>query len=571
MRWSNAYIPTAKEDPSEAEIVSHKLMIRAGMIKKVGAGIYTLLPLGLRVTRKVERIVREEMDRIGALELLMPVLSPAELWKETGRWDVYGELLMRLKDRHNRDFVLGPTHEEVITDLVRGPVRSYRQLPLTLYQIQTKFRDEFRPRFGLMRGREFIMKDAYSFNRDEQCLDKSYKDMYGAYEAIFKRCGLNFRPVLADPGDIGGDASHEFMVLAGTGESAVISCSNEECGYAATDETAESTIQDSLVSGDALPLSEVHTPNMKTVEEVCSFLKAQPKQLVKTLLYRANDSVVGALIRGDREISEAKLRRALRANLLSMAEPEIVRDVTGAEVGFAGPVGIRDVELIADPTVIEMKNFITGANKTDYHMTNVNAERDFKPSVIADITTASAGDSCIRCGSKLNVHRGIEVGQVFKLGAKYSSSMNATFTDENGNEAPFLMGCYGIGVTRTVAAAIEQNYDENGIIWPPAIAPYQAIITPVAVGDQEIMAVAEKLYSALCKRHIETLLDDRDERPGVKFKDADLVGIPLRITIGSRGLKEGKVEIQIRRTGERKDAPTDSAVNTIVQLLDEVH
>lgn len=571
MRWSKAYIPTTKEDPAEAETVSHKLMLRSGMIKKVGSGIYTLLPLGLIVTRKVEQIVREEMNRIGALELFMPVLSPAELWKETGRWNVYGDELMRLKDRHSRDFVLGPTHEEVITDLVRGRVRSYRQLPLTLYQIQTKFRDEIRPRFGVVRGREFIMKDAYSFNRDEQCLDKTYRDMYGAYEAVFRRCGLRFRPVLADSGAIGGDLTHEFMVLADTGESRVISCPSDECAYAATDETAESIIENSASDDKHLPLSEVHTPNMKTVEEVCSFLKTDPRRLVKTILYKADGEVAGALIRGDREISEPKLRRALGVDVLTMADADTVRGLTGAEVGFAGPVGLKDVKLIADRTVTKMANFITGANRTDYHLTNVNCNRDFSPQLVDDITVAASGDKCIRCGRTLTEYRGIEVGQVFKLGKKYSIAMNATFNDENGAEVPFTMGCYGIGITRTVAAAIEQNHDENGIIWPPSIAPYQVLITPVAVGDEAIMSAAERIYSELCEKGVEVLLDDRDERPGVKFKDADLVGIPLRVTVGSRGLKQGKVEIRIRRTGEDRDTPLADAVENIIKLLSEVN
>ncbi len=571
MRWSKAYIPTTKEDPAEAEVISHKLMLRAGMIKKVGAGIYTLLPLGLIVARKVEQIVREEMNRIGALELLMPALSPAELWKETGRWDVYGEELMRMKDRHKRDFVLGPTHEEIVTDMVRGRLRSYRQLPVTLYQIQSKFRDEIRPRFGVMRGREFIMKDAYSFNRDEECLDKTYWDMHGAYNAIFRRCGLKFRPVLADSGAIGGDVTHEFMVLAGTGESRVISCPSDDCAYAATDETAESVIDRTGADGEPEPIAEVRTPNMKTVEEVCSFLKTEPSNLVKTILYKNGDEVVGALIRGDREICEPKLLRALRTELLAMADAQTVRGASGAEVGFAGPVGIKGVRLVADKSVMEMANFVTGANRTDYHLTNVNPERDFSPDVVADITLASAGDKCIRCGRELTEYRGIEVGQIFKLGKKYSSAMNALFTDEKGNEAPFVMGCYGIGVTRTVAASIEQNHDENGIIWSPSIAPYQVLITPISVQDEELMSVAEKTYSELCGRGVETLLDDREERPGVKFKDGDLIGIPLRVTVGSRGLKRGKLEVRLRRTGETHEVPLENAVEKIMELLNEVN
>jgi prolyl-tRNA synthetase len=570
MRWSKAHIPTTKEDPAEAEVVSHKLMLRAGMIKKVGAGIYSLLPLGFIVVQKIEQIVREEMNRAGALEVLFPILSPAELWQETGRWDIFGAELMRLKDRHKRDFVLGPTHEEVVTDLVRGRVRSYKQLPLTLYQIQTKFRDERRPRFGMMRGREFIMKDAYSFNRDEECLEKSYRDMYDAYDAIFRRCGLRFRPVLGDSGAIGGDFTHEFMVLADTGESVVISCPSDDCAYAATDETAESVIENISADGDPKVYDEVHTPGMKTVEDVCSFLKAESQTLVKTILYRNGDEVVGALIRGDREICEPKLLRALQTELLDMADAGTVADVSGAEVGFAGPVGLKGVKLVADKTVMEMKNFITGANKTDYHLTNVNPGRDFSPDVVADISLALAGDKCVRCGRELTQYRGIEVGQVFKLGKKYSESMNAVFTEEDGTEVPFLMGCYGIGVTRTAAAAIEQNHDENGIIWPRAIAPYQVLITPISNKDEDLMAVAEKTYVQLCELGVETLLDDRDERPGVKFKDGDLIGIPIRVTVGSRGLKQGKLEVRIRRSGETHEVPLDEATDRIVEMLKEV-
>jgi prolyl-tRNA synthetase len=570
MRWSRAYIPTLKEDPAEAEVASHKLMLRAGLIKKVGAGIYTLLPFGFIVTRKVEQIVREEMNRAGALELLMPILSPAELWQETGRWGVYGDELMRMKDRHKRDFVLGPTHEEVITDLVRGRLRSYRQLPVTMYQIQTKFRDEIRPRFGVMRCREFLMKDGYSFNRDDECLDRTYWEMHAAYDAIFRRCGLRFRPVLADSGAIGGDVTHEFMVLANSGESLVISCPNDECAYAATDETAEAVIAGAQQSAEPDTLKEVHTPDMKTVEEVCAFLKTEPRNLVKTILYEADGEVVGALIRGDREISEPKLRRALRTDILTMAEGDRVEDLTGAAVGFAGPVGLEKVKLVVDKTVTDMANFITGANKTDYHLMNVNCERDFTPELVADITVAAAGDACIRCGRELTEYRGIEVGQIFKLGRKYSESMNAVFTDENGADVPFTMGCYGIGITRTVAAAVEQNHDENGIIWPPSLAPCQVLITPIAFQEEAIRSVAEDIYIGLRDRGIETLLDDRDERPGVKFNDGDLIGIPLRVTIGSRGLKKGVVEMRFRRTGETREVAVEDAVVSIIAALEEV-
>jgi prolyl-tRNA synthetase len=421
-----------------------------------------------------------------------------------------------------------------------------------------------------MRGREFIMKDAYSFNRNDECLDKTYWDMHAAYDAVFRRCGLRFRPVLADPGAIGGDFSHEFMVLAKTGESLVISCPADECAYAATDETAESVIDDAAPDGGPEPIQEVHTPNMKTVEEVCAFLKVEPRNLVKTILYEADGEAIGALIRGDREICEPKLRRAMRTDIIAMAGPEIVQKLTGADVGFAGPVGLKRVKLIVDKTVTKMTNFVTGANKTDYHFTGVNCERDFSPGIVADITVAAAGDKCIRCGRTLTEYRGIEVGQIFKLGKKYSESMNAVFTDEDGSEIPFTMGCYGIGITRTVAAAIEQNHDENGIIWPRAIAPYHVLITPIAYQEQEIRSVADEIYSGLCEKNIETLLDDRDERPGVKFKDGDLIGIPVRVTIGSRGLKQGKIEVRFRRTGETREVPVENAVEKIIDMLDEV-
>jgi prolyl-tRNA synthetase len=422
----------------------------------------------------------------------------------------------------------------------------------------------------MMRGREFIMKDAYSFNRNEDCLDKSYQDMYDAYSEIFRRCGLRFRPVLGDSGAIGGDFTHEFMVLADTGESVVISCPSDECAYAATDETAESVIENISDDGEPRLFEEVHTPGMKTVEDVCSFLKAESRNLVKTILYKNGDEVVGALIRGDREICEPKLLRALQTELLDMADAGTVADASGAEVGFAGPVGLKGVKLVADKTVMEMTNFITGANKTDYHLTNVNPGRDFSADIVADISLAIAGDKCIRCGRELTQYRGIEVGQVFKLGEKYSKSMNAVFAEEDGSEKPFLMGCYGIGVTRTAAAAIEQNHDDSGIIWPLAIAPYQVLITPISNKDEELMSVAEKTYGQLLELGIETLLDDRDERPGVKFKDGDLIGIPLRVTVGSRGLKQGKLEVRVRRSGETHEIPLDEAVDRIVEMLKEV-
>ena len=563
MLWTKAFIPTLKEDPAEAEIVSHKLMIRAGMMRKLGAGIYTYLPLGWRTIRKVEQIVREEMDRAGAQELLLPILSPAELWKESGRWDEYGKELMRLKDRHEREFALGPTHEEIITHTVRGEVRSYQELPLCLYQIQTKFRDEVRPRFGVMRGREFTMKDAYSFHRDEKSLDDYYQVMNEAYSRIFARCGLNFRAVLADPGIMGGKVTHEFMVLASSGETVVISCPDTKCGYAATTDTA--------IGNPPIPtklkepmegLREVHTPGQKTVEEVAAFLKVPPEKLIKTLVYEAAGKGVVVLIRGDRDVNEAKLQKALRSHEVALAGEETIYKITGAPLGFAGPVKLRlqgsTVRVIADKVTIEgICNGVTGANKTDYHLTGVCEGRDFSVDEWHDLLLVREGDKCPQCGQALTAYRGIEVGQIFKLGKKYSESMGATFSDKDGVAKPFVMGCYGIGVTRTAAATIEQHHDENGIIWPMSIAPYHVEIIPMNVSDEETMKVAGELYRALGEKGVEVLLDDRDERPGVKFKDADLVGIPLRVIVGPKGLAQGKIEIKHRGSKEARllDAP----------------
>lgn len=551
MLWTKALIPTLKEDPAEAEIVSHKLMIRAGLMRKVGAGIYTYLPLGWRTIRKVERIVREEMDRAGAQELLLPILSPAELWRESGRWAEYGKELMRLKDRHDREFALGPTHEEVITSTVRGEVRSYQQLPLCLYQIQTKFRDEVRPRFGVMRGREFTMKDAYSFHRDEESLDDYYQVMNEAYSRIFARCGLDFRAVLADPGIMGGKVSHEFMVLALSGESVVLSCPNHECGYAATTDTADGTPSITTERGGGLEqLREVHTPGQKSVEEVTAFLKVGPEKLIKTLIYQAGEKCVVALIRGDRDVNEAKLQKALKSHEVALADEETIKRITGAPLGFAGPVKLPapsgTVRVIADLTIKGMQNCVTGANKADYHLAGVSEERDFRVDEWHDLLLVREGDKCPQCGQTLTAYRGIEVGQIFKLGKKYSESMGATFSDKDGVAKPFVMGCYGIGVTRTVAAAIEQHHDENGIIWPMSIAPYHVDIIPMNVSDEATMKVAGDLYRALGGKGIEAMMDDRDERPGMKFKDADLVGIPLRVVIGSKGLAQGKVELKRR-------------------------
>ncbi len=546
MRQSQLLIPTLREDPGEAEIVSHRLMLRAGMIRKVAAGIYTYLPLGLRVIRKVERIIREELNKAGAQEVLMPIASPAELWLETGRWDFYGKELFRFKDRHERDFCLGPTHEEVITDLVRREVRSYRQLPANFYQIQTKFRDEIRPRFGLMRGREFIMKDAYSFDADEAGAKESYRKMYEAYKAIFTRCGLTFRPVEADTGLIGGTSSHEFMVLADTGEEGIAVC--DACDYAANVERAE--LREHAHKPPPETLREkrrVPTPGKKTVEEVTAFLKVPATQLVKTLLCRADGKPVAVLVRGDHEINEAKLKKALGATDLVMADPAMVEQLTGAPVGFAGPVGLPSLTMLADLAVKPLTNVVVGGNAADTHWVDVTPGRDFTPHRYADIRNAVAGDACPRCAKPLRIVRGIEVGHVFMLGTKYSEKMKAIYLDKQGQERMMVMGCYGIGVGRTAAAAIEQNHDAKGIIWPAPIAPFHVHVLPLA-DKGKVLEAAIALETGLEKAGIEVLVDDRDERPGVKFNDADLIGCPYQVVIGEKNLFQGLMELKERRT-----------------------
>lgn len=570
MRVSELLNPTLREVPAEAEVISHIMMLRAGMMRKSASGVYTYLPLGYRVIKKVIQIVREEMDRKGGQELMLPIIQPAELWLESGRWDVYGDELFRLKDRHGRDFALGPTHEEIITDLVRGDVRSYKQLPLLLYQIQNKYRDERRPRFGLMRGREFIMKDLYSFDRDQAGLDESYKKMYDAYSRIFSRCGLKFRPVEADAGAIGGTGgTHEFMVMAESGEAAIVYC--DKCDYAANVEKAEAAdIQETSVENQ-LPMEEVHTPGAKTIEEVSGMLKISADKLVKTLIYISDDEPVVALVRGDREINEIKLQNVLGSVQLEMADEQTVKRVTGADTGFAGPVGLEKVRVIADKEVAVMRNAVTGANKTDAHYTNVNLGRDFAPDQVVDIRMVNGGEPCPRCSGKLVEARGIEVGQVFKLGTKYSKALGAKFLDENGKEQLMVMGCYGIGVSRTVAAAIEQNNDKDGIIWPMAIAPYHAIVVPVSTKDEEQVKIAESLYRSLNEKGVETIIDDRNERPGVKFKDADLIGYPIRIVVGSKTIEDGTVEIKHRRTGNVETVKVDSALQLIRKMVgDEI-
>jgi len=565
MRYSQYLLNTLKETPADAEVISHQLMMRAGMIRKIAAGIYSYLPLGLRSIRKVEQIIREEMNRAGAIELLMPMVVPAELWQESTRWEQYGKELLRLKDRKDADFCLGPTHEEVITDIVRREVRSYRQLPLNLYQIQSKFRDEIRPRFGLMRGREFIMKDAYSFDVDEAGADVAYDKMYQAYRRIFERCGLRFRAVEADTGNIGGSSSHEFMVLADSGEDAIVSC--DSCEYAANVEKAELRDAGGDFPVPTQALTKVATPGQRTIEEVAGFLQVEPARLIKTLLLRTDGGeTVAVLLRGDRELNDIKLCRLLGCNEVELADEETVRRVTGAPSGFAGPVGLKG-RILADFEVRAMVDAVTGANEVDTHYTGVACGRDFTVETFADLREAVAGDFCPRCAGKLEVWRGIEVGHVFKLGTKYSQALGATFLDAQGQEQVIFMGCYGIGVGRTVAAAIEQNHDENGIVFPMPIAPFQVIVTMVNPNDAEVCAAAEKLYAELLERGIEVLLDDRDERPGSKFKDADLLGIPLRVTVGARGLKDGALEVQERRSGAREMLPLAEVAEAVAERV----
>lgn len=573
VRYSEYFIPTLKEDPADAEVVSHKLMIRAGMIRKLAAGIYNYLPLGLRCISKVENIVREEMNRAGAIELLMPAVLPAELWEESGRWDYYGKELLRFKDRADREFCIGPTHEEIITDIVRRDVRSYKELPVNLYQIQTKFRDEIRPRFGVMRAREFIMKDAYSFDSSVESAEKSYWAMYEAYTRIFERCGLEFRAVLADTGNIGGNFSHEFMVLAPTGEDIIMSCS--KCDYAANLELAEvgESSESATNEGteDAEPVKEVHTPGMKTVEEVAEHLGVKPSNLIKTMIVTVDGEPLAALVRGDHELSLTKLRKSLGAELVELATPDVIQETTGGKMGFSGPVGLK-TRIIADKSVKDMGVSVTGANKADYHIINVVLGRDYDAELFSDIRVAEDGDKCPSCdGATLESTRGIEVGHVFMLGTKYSEAMSANFIDKDGKEKPFIMGCYGIGIGRTVAAAIEQNHDEGGIIFPEALAPFQVTVLPLKVKDEEVMKASEKIYNELIELGYEAIIDDRDVGPGFKFKDAELIGIPVQVAVGPRTIKEGEAELKVRKTGDSRNIKLDSVVQEVQELLSVIN
>jgi prolyl-tRNA synthetase len=568
MRYSRFFLPTLKEVPAEAEVMSHKLLLRAGMIRKLASGLYSYLPLGLRSLRKVEKIIREEMDRAGAQEVLLPMVQPSELWQESGRWERYGKELLRFEDRHGRASCLGPTHEEVITDIVRKEVRSYRDLPLNLYQIQTKFRDEIRPRFGLLRGREFLMKDAYSFDMDDDALEETYQVMYKAYCRIFERCGLDFRPVEADTGSIGGHASHEFMVMADTGEDQIACCTS--CDYAANVELAP-VIQSpnhQITKSPNHQITMVSTPGKRSVEEVTEFLGISASRLVKTLIVMADNRPVAAFIRGDHELNDVKLKRLLGVEDLNFADEATVQRITGAPVGFAGPVGLpKDLKVVADQDVSTLKNFVTGANEADAHFIGVNWGRDVFMPEFTDIRIIGEGDPCPRCKGKIELKRGIEVGHIFKLGTKYSDALGATFLDADGKKQLTVMGCYGIGVGRTVAAAIEQNHDENGIVFPIPVAPFEVIISLIKVTDAIMSNAAEDIYNGLMAQSVEVLLDDRKERPGVKFKDADLLGIPLRIVVGKRLKEKNEVEITSRATGQTILVKKNEAVEKAVEIL----
>ncbi|WP_312115471.1 proline--tRNA ligase [Brevibacillus reuszeri] len=571
MKQSQMLIPTLREVPADAEIASHKLLLRAGMARQLASGIYTYLPLAIRSLHKIQAIVREEMNNAGGQELLMPAMQPAELWHQTGRWDVYGPELVRLRDRHDRPFALGPTHEEVITSLVRDEINSYKKLPINLYQIQTKFRDEVRPRFGLIRCREFIMKDAYSFDTTQEGLDRNFQAMYDAYTNIFTRVGLNFRAVEADAGAIGGKGTYEFMALCEIGEDTI--AYSEDGDYAANLEKAEVVYHPSEKPAAEAPTREkLHTPGVRTIEQLVQALQIEAKHIIKSLLYRVDDKLVMVLIRGDHELNDVKLKNLYDAAQVGLATEADILAVTGAPAGFVGPVGIdsEKVEIIADNFVQDVYDGVAGANEADYHLTHVVPGRDFTVSRYADLRNITEGDECPRTGSPIKFARGVEVGHVFKLGTKYSKAIGATFLDENGRSQPMIMGCYGIGVSRTIAAVIEQNNDENGIIWPVAVAPFHVHVIPVNVKVEEQRQTSEQVTEALRRAGVEVLFDDRPERAGVKFKDADLIGLPLRITVSDKALQEGTVEVRVRKTGETQDIKLDDLVAEVKAMLARV-
>lgn len=570
MLASRLYSPTLRELPADAVVVSHQYMLKAGMMRKVGNGIYSFLPLAWRSIQKVEKIIREEINKTGAQEIMMPIVQPAELWQKTGRWDVFGPEMFKLKDRNEREYCLGPTHEELVTSLIQMDTTSYKQLPVSVYQIQNKYRDEKRPRFGLMRSREFIMKDGYTFDADEEGLDKQYKLMYDAYSRIFTRCGLTFRPVIADSGAIGGSGSHEFEVLADSGEADIVYCEN--CDFAANIEAVDPLTIKSDIHNDK-EKEIVETPGQHTIEMVCDFLHAPVKQSVKAVVYNVDGLVVLAMVRGDHEVNETKIQHIYNAINVDMASDEDLKKV-GLTAGYISPIGLKrtkEFDILVDPTVMEMQDACCGANEKDKHYIHVNPARDFKDVRVETIRQIEEGDACPHCGGKIVRCRGIEVGQVFKLGTKYSEALHATFLDNQGKSHPFVMGCYGIGVTRTVAASIEQNHDADGIIWPVAIAPYEVVIVPANNKSEEVMEAAKKLYDSMEDSRDEVVLDDRNERAGIKFKDADLIGYSVRVTIGKKWQQTGSVEIKIRRSGEVVEVPLEEAKDKVLEILQTLH
>lgn len=570
MLASKLFAPTLRETPADAEVISQQYMLRAGFIRKMAGGIYTYLPLAWKTLRKIEAIIREEMENIGIQEILMPIIQPSEIWKTSGRWSVYGEEMFRLQDRHGREYCLAPTHEELITTLVKNEINSYRQLPFTMWQMQNKYRDERRPRYGLMRGREFIMQDAYSFGTSQEDLDETYNEMYDAYSRIFSRCGLFFKPVVADSGAIGGSGTHEFMALAEAGEADVIHC--KSCSYAANIEIfPPQTLK--MPKEDMLELTEVATPNAKTIEEVAEFLQVPMEKTLKAVAFKSDKQVVLAIVRGDHEVNDIALQHAVNA----AAELEMAEDVDLQKVGLVGgfmsPVGLHTSEefaIVVDSTVMNMFNAVGGANKVDAHYTNINPSRDFNTDeiIVHPIRLGDVSDPCPECGGELEMAKGIEVGQVFKLGTKYSESMGATFLDQNGRPQPIVMGCYGIGVSRTMAAVIEQSNDEDGIIWPRAVAPFEVVIVPINAKDKGLMDLSTKLYQELKAAHVDVLLDDRKDRAGVKFKDADLIGYPLRLTISKNTLETNEVEIRVRKDGNQVHANVNEVVSKVQELLE---
>lgn len=569
MRFSKFFAPTLKEDPFEAETLSHRLLLRGGMIRKVAAGVYIFLPLGERILHKLEEIIRQEMDKIGAQEVAMSILQPREIWEKSNRWSEYGPEMMRLKDRQGRDFCLGPTHEEMITDLLANQVTSYRQLPITLYQIQVKFRDEIRPRFGIMRGREFIMKDAYSFHSSQKSLQETYQKMYEAYSRILERCELKYRVVEAESGIIGGDTSHEFMVLSNSGEDKVVICKN--CGYAASLEKSSGIIPFKKTREKQKEIKEISTPSQETIEDVSDFLGISPQEMVKTMIYQYNRNLVAVLIRGDRDINEVKLAKALKTADLSLLSSEKFSECISLPKGYLGPVGLKKVKVIADLSLKNMVNFVTGANRPGFHLKNVNTGRDFKVSQWEDLSLVKEGDLCQNCHQNLYLEQGIEMGHIFQLGKKYSQPMQACFTDKDGKRKPYIMGCYGIGVTRLLAAIIEQKSDKFGMVWPIEAAPFQVHILPVDIKVKRIKEVAEKIYRDLSAKNVEVMIDDRDESAGVKFNEADLIGFPVIVICGKKLLDKDEVEVKMRQSNKRIDIPLKSSVEEILKILNNIH